>query len=272
MQTAQHNEKISCLGRPDIIWAVPAIHGDLDQLITLHDRVFTSFQVGDRLVYLGNYTGYGDQSAACIDEILTFRRLLLSLPGMLCDDIVYLRGAQEEMWQKLLELPFAPNPTDTFLWMLGKGLSGTLRSYGLCEHDGMEACRNGVRGLTKWTAKIREHIRMHAGHETFNTALKRAAHSALDGEHPILFVNTGLDTNLPLDQQDDQFWWAGSNFEQIENPYLPFQKVVRGFDPKHKGLHVNCVTATLDDGCGFGGQLVCGGFDNSGQLLKLIEA
>lgn len=272
MTVDKQHSSIACLGSPDVVWSVPSIHGDLDQLVRLHDHIFEKFKVGDRLVYLGNVIGYGQQSAACVTEILTFRRLLLSLPGMKCSDIVYLRGGQEEMWQKLLELPFSPDPSSNFLWMLGNGLSGTLRSYGMCEHDGIEACRSGVVGLNKWINKVRAAVRRHAGHETFGTQLVRASYTDIGGDYPLLFVNAGLDTALTLGQQRDQFWWTGSQFEEMVDPYLPFQKVVRGYDPKHRGLHLNCINATIDDSCGFGGGLVSAAFTKDGDLFELLEA
>ena len=105
------------------IWGISSIHGNLDRLISLHDAIFDRFQTGDRLVYFGNYTGYGDQSCATIDEMVTFRRLLLAQPGMKPDDIIYLRGAQEEMLHQLMQLQFTQRPLDHLLWMLGQGLT-----------------------------------------------------------------------------------------------------------------------------------------------------
>jgi hypothetical protein len=98
------------MGRPRTVWSIPAIHGDLGALTRLHDALFERIKPGDRIVYHGNYTGYGEQSAACVDEILTFRRMVLAMPGMICSDFIYLRGQQEQMWQKLLQLQFAPDP------------------------------------------------------------------------------------------------------------------------------------------------------------------
>ncbi len=260
------------LDSPDRIWAVPAIHGNIEKLTTIHDAIFEHIKPRDRLVYLGNYTGYGDHSAECVDEILTFRRLVLSQPGMICSDIVYLRGSQEEMWQKLLQLPFAPDPTNVLLWMLGNGLSNTLHSYGLCPHDGIEACRSGTMQLTKWTAGLRDAIRKHPGHDIFGTRLMRAAHTATDQSYPMLFVHAGLNDKKPLKEQGDHLWWAGDQFQKIKTAYEPFQKVIRGYDPEHKGMHTNCVTATIDDGCGFGGKLVCAAFADDGQILEVLEA
>lgn len=265
-------DHIQCLGKPETVWCIPAIHADLDQLISIHDQIFEKFRVGDRLVYMGNYTGYGTQAATCIDEILTFRRLLLSLPGMRCSDIVYLRGQQEEMMDKLLSLPFAHGATDIFLWMLDHGLGATLDSYGLCRHDGIEACRGGSVKLTRWVNRLRTAIRRHPGHEAFSTQLYKASYTDIKQNAPLLFVNAGLDSSMPLERQSDQFWWSSSQFDQISSPYRPFQKVIRGYDPKHKGITITESTATLDDGCGFGGNLISAAFAENGDIAEFLEA
>lgn len=254
-----------------MVWAISAIHGDAERLMALHNTILNKINPGDRIVYLGNYTGYGTQSVECINEILTFRRLILALPAMMPKDFVYLRGAQDEMWQKLLQIQFAPDPTNVLLWMLGNGMSNTLYSYGLSPHDGIDACRQGVMSLTKWTHEVREAVRRHAGHEIFNTQLMQAAHTEVDADYPMLFVHAGLDTNKPLESQGDSLWWANEEFENINIAYKPFQKVVRGFDPSHKGVHLNCVTATIDGGCGFGGDLVAAAFNSGGEIEELIE-
>ncbi len=265
------DNRFSSLGTPNRIWAVSAIHGDIERLTRLHDKLFRRIKPGDRVIYLGNYVGHGEHGAECVDEILTFRRLLLSVPGIACSDMIYLRGRQEEMWQKLLQIQFAPGPADTLMWMLGNGLSNTLYSYGLSPHDGIEACRHGIMGLTKWTSSIREAIRRHAGHEAFGTQLTRAAHTNDNNAFPMLFVHAGLDPARTLADQGDMFWWASEEFESMREAYLPYQKVIRGFDPTHKGIVTNCLTATIDGGCGFGGDLVCAGFAADGQIADLLE-
>lgn len=257
------------LGNAERVWAVPAIHSATDKLTTIHDEILEHLGPGDRIVYLGNFTGYGDQAVACMDELLAFRRLVLSMRGMIPSDVVYLRGAQEEMLQKLLQLQFAQNPSDVLLWMLGNGLSPTLTSYGISPHDGIEACRMGTMSITKWTHSIREAIRKHGGHETLLNQTQRAAFTPLEADSPLLFVHAGINAHKPLDDQGDSLWWDGDNFESIHARYDPFHKVVRGYDPAHKGMHLNCVTATLDDGCGFGGELICAGFEN-GQVAQIL--
>ncbi len=272
MNARTQNPCFTNLGKPRKIWAIPAIHGQIEPLIRIHDEILARIRPGERIVYLGNYTGYSEQSAACIDEILTFRRMVLSQRGMLPGDLVYLRGSQEEMWQKLLQIQFAPDPTNVLLWMLGNGISTTLASYGLSAHDGIEACRSGVMGLTKWTNTVREAVRRHKGHEIFSTQFTRAAMTPEDAQYPMLFVHAGLNVKKPLHEQGDHLWWSSCNFEAIESPYLPFQKVIRGYDAKHRGQHLNCITATLDDGCGFGGKLVAAAFLPDGEIVDMLEA
>lgn len=240
--------------------------------MALHDALQDRFQPGDRVVYLGNYIGYGDRPCETIDELLTFRRLLLSMPGIIPDDIIYLRGGQEEMWQKLLQIHFAPNPVELLLWIQEKGLSATLEPYGISFHDGIVAAQEGVMALTHWTNSLREAIRLRPGHEIFGMQLKRAAYLPESSSSQMLFVHAGINPDLPLDEQGDSFWWGNGDFNRISTPYAPFHKVIRGFDPEHRGIYINGVTACIDGGCGFGGSLVCAGFNRNAEMFELLEA
>lgn len=260
------------IGKPRTVWTIPAIHGDLDALTRIHDHLIGKIRPGDRILYHGNYTGYSIQSAACIDEILAFRRLVLAMPGMAAHDFIYLRGQQEQIWQKFMQLPFAPEPKDVLIWMLGNGLSATLQSYGFCPHDGIEACRSGTVGLTRWLNNIRETVRKNAGHVIFMNQQQRAAFTDENAPYPILFIHAGLDANKSLHEQGDGLWWSTDEFDSVETAYKPFEKVVRGYDPRHRGLYLNCITASVDDGCGFGGKLVSVGFDNEGGVDDILEA
>lgn len=260
------------LGNPSQIWAIPAIHSAVEDLTLLHNNILQHIKPGDRVVYLGNYTGYGTDARTCVDEILTFRRMVLSIQGMIPSDIIYLKGVQEEMLSKLLQLQFASNASDVLLWMLGNGLNATLADYGICQHDGIEACRRGIMDITRWTQSIRTKIRQQPGHETFMVNQHRAAYTCVDKHvSPLLFVHAGLNIGKPLQEQGDSLWWEAQSFEAINTPYAPFEKVVRGYDPAHKGMHLNCVTATIDDGCGFGGNLVCAGFGADGQVSEILQ-
>lgn len=261
------------LGQPQAVWTIASIHGDLNRLTNLHDALAERIQAGDRIVYFGNYGGYSIESAEVIDEILSFRRRVLAMPGMSADDIVYLRGAQEDMWNRLLQLQFYTKPLDLFLWMLGNGLAHSLQAYGIDPHEGITAAREGVISLTRWTNGIRQLLKEFPGHDMFMMQQARAAYTSLpDGRFPLLFVNSGIDPARPLSKQDEAFCWAGENFTQMTDAYAPFEKVVRGYDPNHGEVYVNCVTASLDGGCGFGGNLIGAGLTPDGQLFELLEA
>lgn len=266
------NHKFAPLGIPARIWAVSAIHADAARLMEIHDSLYPRLSPGDRIVYLGNYTGFGPRACETVDELLTFRRAVLALPGAAPSDMVYLRGRQEEMWHKLLQIQFAPRAAEVMRWMLHNGgLASALASYGLDPAGAVKAAQEGVMSLTRWTARLRQALRRHQGHETFTAQWRRAAYTNLNGPSPLLFVHCGINPQRPLHEQGDSFWWAGSAFNGIDQPYGPFRKVVRGFDPGHEGVRINCVTATLDGGCGFGGNLVCAGFTGEGGLFDMIE-
>src|SRR5690606_37790686 len=108
------------------IWAVAAIHGEAARLVRLHESLWPRLRAGDRLVYLGNYLGRGPDIPGTVAELLAFRCAVLAKPGGFACDVVFLRGAQEEMWQKLLQLQFASAPREVFSWMLQHGVAETL--------------------------------------------------------------------------------------------------------------------------------------------------
>ncbi|MGB1076963.1 MAG: hypothetical protein ACPG05_01540 [Bdellovibrionales bacterium] len=267
----QQSDIISPLGIPNYTWVIGSVHSDIDRLTQIHDSLLERFSPGDRLVYTGNYTGHGFCPKQTLEEILTFRRLLLSIPGVLASDITYLRGQQEEILSKLFELPFSQSPEQVFMWMLKNGLSETLEGLGIDQQEGVIASKEGVMSLCRWTGRVRGKLRTVAGYDIFMSQLKRAAYTHETTEAPMLFVNAGINLKKPLNAQGDNFWWASDRFKDIHQTYDPFKRIIRGFDPQHEGVHVNGVTATIDGGCGFGGTLACAGFDNTSSVVDLFE-
>lgn len=264
--------RFSSLGAPRRVWAVSAIHGELERLYALHDAILARLQPGDRIVYLGNYTGHGKQSRETMDELLTFRRLVLAQPGMMPSDIVYLRGHQEQMWHRLIQLQFTQHPGDELDKLMEDGIGPTLTSYGIDAYEGMRSCKEGVLALTRWSGKIRQAVRQNRGHDELMTTYRRAAYTDRNGDSPLLFVNAGVDPRRCLEEQGDSLWDSGEDFTGITQAYAPFEKVIRGYDPLHQGIYLNCVTASLDGGSGFGGSLVGAGFDKKGKLFEMLEA
>lgn len=249
------------------VWAVGAVHGDADRLARLHAEIAGRFEPGDRFVYLGNLIGYGPGITAVLDELLRFRRTMLR-PGMEADDFVVLRGAQEEMWHKLLQIQFAANPAEVFDWMMGQGVQATLAAYGGDPGQAHAQLRDGAIAITRWTNELRSAMQARAGHSDVLNGVRRAA---ITENGRVLFVHAGLDPNRPLSEQGDTLWWGSGYFSAITEPYGEVEMTVRGYDREHRGLAMTRHTATVDGGCGFGGRLAAACFDPAGKALEWIE-
>lgn len=267
--TAPESEVFARLIRPARIWAVAAIHGEAARLAALHARLAPRLGKGDRLVYLGGYLGYGPDVAGTMDALLGFRRLFLARRLAFLDDIVFLRGSQEEMWQKLLQLQFAANPRDVMQWMLDHGVGATLEAYGSDPRLALAAARNGPLALTRWTASLRAAIDARPGHRLLLTRLKRAAFTEDGG---LLFVHAGIDPGKPLDLQGDVLWWGGADILGLEAPFGQFRRVVRGYDRQRQGLRESRYAASLDGGSGLGGSLLAACFAPDGSLIQSLQA
>jgi serine/threonine protein phosphatase 1 len=251
------------------VWAVASIHGEVDRLTTLHARLASRLEPGDRLVYLGDYLGYGEGSAATLDALILFRRLFLARRNAFLGDIAFLRGTQEEMWHKLLELQFAPNPREVLPWMLEHGLDKTLTSYALDVRDGLAACREGVLALTRWTATVRAAIDARSGHRHLLNALRRAA---LTDDGALLLVHASVDPAKPLDLQGDNFWWGDHDILKLTGPFAGYRRVIRGTDRNHAGVVESPFAVSIDAGSGFGGPLLAVCLAPDGSIAEQIEA
>jgi serine/threonine protein phosphatase 1 len=251
------------------IWAIAAIRGEHDRLRTLHARLATECRPGDQVVYLGDYLGYGPGVLQTIDELLLFRRAFIARPGVEVDDIVYLRGAQEEMWQKLLQLQFAPNPAEVLRWMVDHGILPTVSAYGGSVEEGVTCARDGILALTRWTGTLRQNMRLYDGHTQLMSELK---HAAFTDDNVLLFTHGGLDPSRPLSAQVDSFWWGSAGFTEIDQAYAGFRLVVRGSDRRHGGVVLGPWIATLDAGSGIGGPLTAACFGSDGSIMQMLEA
>ncbi|MGE0726199.1 MAG: hypothetical protein AB7O45_17635, partial [Alphaproteobacteria bacterium] len=140
------------------VWAVGAVHGEAARLTRLHDLLWRKLGRGDRIVYLGNHLGRGPDVRGAVDELVRFRREVIARRGWFAADVVHLRGAQEEMWHKLLQLQLAPNPREVLPWMLVQGVEATILAYGGRPADGLAATRDGVRTITRWTQALRQDL------------------------------------------------------------------------------------------------------------------
>lgn len=282
---ALDSSKLAILGPSGRVWAIGAVRGEADRLAALHDSLSMRFSTGDRVVYLGDYLGVGDAVREVVDELLRFRGgFLMQSPLAFTGDIVHLRGSQEEMWRKVLQLQFAAEPMDVLDWMVARGVEPTIRAYGGRVQEARLAIKENLVAVARWTGRLRASIRATPGHTELQASLRRAAvtggPAAIDGTRSasassppaLLFVNAGVDPTRGLDEQGDRFWWGGAGFESIDKPFGRFVRVVRGADPKRAGLVEKERTVSLDGGSGHGGSLLAVCFDEKGEIVDRLEA
>lgn len=251
------------------VWAIAAIHGEARRLMRIHDAIGERLREGDRVVYLGNYLGHGADIRASVGELLDFRRRLLARRGGLVCDLAVLRGAQEEMWQKLLQLQFAPNPGEVLEWLVRAGAEATIRAYGGDPRQGFAAAREGPRAITRWTGTLRAAMNAAPGHTMLFSTLRHAAFTADKG---LLFVHAGVDPARPLAAQRDAFWWGGADVLKLTAPFDGFGRVICGSDRQQRGLVEGDFAAVLDGGAGRGGPLLAACFAADGAVAERLAA
>ena len=266
------NEKFAELGSPRRIWAVAAIHGDIDKLTSLHDHIASRFSVRDRLVYMGNYLGVESRTNNLVmEEILAFRAAVLCKTGVEPSDVTYLRGPAEEAWQRLLRLQFAPLPHQTLEKLLASGVEAYLRLYGVSYNDTRSVARAGSMAITRWTNHLRVLQRNVAGHEKLFCAMRRAAFTSTNSDDKrMLFVPASFDAARSLDDQGEALWWTAAPYRVTGRAQALYSRIVRGFDSVNGGADLDDMAVTLDGGCGRGGPLVCGSFSASGKLNEVV--
>ena len=175
----------------------------MDRLRQLHYQLSGCLQDGDHLVYLGNYIGYAPDIVGTVDELVRFRRAFLTRPPCIdAGDLVFLRGSQEEMWHRILQLQFAVGLVEVMSWMGGRGLAATLTAYAGDTSADIMGHRAGPLTIAQLTGSVRAAMQNRLGHVAFMSALKRSAYTA---EESLLFVNAGIDTDKPVEEQSDVF-------------------------------------------------------------------
>jgi len=278
------NPRFATLHHARRVWAIGAVLGDPSSLSRLHGWLETRIWRGDRLVYLGNLLGHGPDVAGTIQEMLLFRRAVLSRPGFEPEDIVLLRGAQEEMFRRLLEIQWAPGPAaaaQTLTWMADQGAAATVSAYGGSIAEGIRVARQGPVQLARWTNGLREAVRARPGHDPLLAGIKRAAVTQpvdLAGPAPgVLFVSAGIDPDRPPEAQGDAFWWNPTGFDRAVRSDLAadgtvpqwggFARIVRGWDPESRGVQSLGFGLSLDARP----NLAAAALSPDGTLLDLIE-
>ena len=253
------------------IWAIGSIHSNLKAFYSIKKFILNNFKEDDRLVILGNVIGLGDSSKELLSNIIRLRFELMSNFKLKPSDIVFLRGAQEEMFSKLLQLQIAPNPMEIITWMFEHGVNKTLESYGHSKEEVINIATSGTVSISRWTSRLNKSLLENPGHKDFFLNLKHATYSSTK---KILFVNRGVDITRPLSAQNDCFWWGYQNFSEISNQYKTFNRIVRGYESVHKNeleQSKNKIVCTLFKQPLSNKNVYAGIFSENGEILDLFE-
>ena len=259
------------LNKSGKIWAIGSIHSNLKSFNSIKEFILKHFNFNDKLVFLGNIIGLGDNSKETLTSVINLRFDLMSKYTLKPESIIFLRGAQEEMFSKLLQLQLAPNPFEIVEWMFDHGVNKTIESYGFSVNEVKNIASSGTMKISKWTTNLNKVLQMNLGHTQYFLNLKHAAYSHTK---KILFVNRGVDITRPLSAQNDCFWWGFQNFSKIKEPYKTFSRIVRGYESEHlsqQEIYNNNVVCTLFKQPLSNKNVICGIFGENGEIFDLFE-
>ena len=268
----ENSSNFSELTKAKRIWAIGSLHSSLDSFQSIKKYILSNFESGDKLIFLGNLIGFRAESKNIINEVLKLRFNLMAKYQLKHSDVVFLRGAQEEMFRKLLQLHIAPNPIEILEWIFSHGVDQTVISYNFDPDEFRKTVTQGTIQINKLTTKLNNQISSNSGHQEFFSNLKHAAYT---DSMEVLFVNRGVDISRPLSAQNDCFWWGYQNFSQINKPYFSFKRIVRGYQSNKFNDIENAKTSFL---CTLFKQplenkkILAGIFTKNGDILELFES
>jgi len=266
------NNKFQEFKNTNRIWAVGSLHSSINSFQSIKKYISTNFKSGDKLIFLGNLIGYNNQSKEIITDVLSLRFNLMANFNLDPEDVVFLRGAQEEMFSKLLQLQIAPNPREIIDWIFSHGVDQTLVSYNFEPDQFRNIATQGAIQINKLTSKLNKKISETPGHKEFFSNLK---HAAFNSGMEVLFVNRGVDLSRPLSAQNDCFWWGYQNFSIINKPYSTFKRIVRGYQSNHHNElehSKNRILCTLFKQPLENQKILAGLFAKNGDILELFES
>ena len=267
-----NNNKFQEFKNTKRIWAVGSLHSSIKSFQSIKKYILSNFKNGDKVIFLGNLIGYNNQSKETLTDVINFRFNLMANFNLNHEDIVFLRGAQEEMFSKLLQLQIAPNPREIIDWIFSHGVDQTLVSYSFEPDQFRNIATQGTIQINKLTSKLNKKISEIPGHKEFFSNLK---HAAFSNSMEVLFVNRGVDLSRPLSAQNDCFWWGYQNFSLINKPYNTFRRIVRGYqsnehnDLEHSKKRILC---TLFKQPLENKKILAGLFAKNGDIIELFES
>ncbi|WP_170416547.1 metallophosphoesterase family protein [Ruegeria atlantica] len=223
------------------IYAIGDIHGQLGLLQEALMRIEKDGGPEAKVVFIGDYTDRGANSAAVLDLLIQGRDQDRNW--------IFLRGNHDQMCAMFLE----DYPRSDARLLVG--------------YHWLHPRIGGVETLRSYGVEVTEGDRVFQVHARAKAAVPQAHISFLQGLQPyhlkdnLLFVHAGVRPGIPLNQQDpDDMIWIRDEFLDYTTPH-PWL-VVHGHthvaDADHHGNRIN-----LDTGAGYGHALTAAVFEGT---------
>ena len=86
------------------IWAIGSIHSNLHSFEKIKNHILKNFSKNDKIIFLGNIIGVGEFAKETLSSVIDMRLKIMSKFLLNSKDIIFLRGAQEEMFLKVITI------------------------------------------------------------------------------------------------------------------------------------------------------------------------
>lgn len=214
-------------------YAIADLHGRRDLLNKVFDEVFSRWQEGDKIIFLGDYIDRGPQSCEVIQRLMEEQEK--------DSNIICLKGNHEDMMYQTYRAPLDKD------WWIGNGGGATLLSYNMVmSHDHLN-----------WIEKLPIHYEtekqlfVHAGVPQWNMNLPPTSDRNIEKMMWMIYSKT------------DSGGWRGKH---VVHGHHQFE------DGPHQWLAKKGGRTDLDTWAYHTGRIVIGVFDDTqGHALEYIE-
>ena len=87
----QTHSKFAELKLCNNIWAIGSIHSHLDSFESIKQHILKNFIKNDRIIFLGNIIGSGDNAKETLSSVIDMRNQLMSRFFLKTEDVIFLR-------------------------------------------------------------------------------------------------------------------------------------------------------------------------------------
>lgn len=231
---------------PQTVYAIGDIHGDLDQLLAVHNSIeadITAHSAVDPIIiHIGDLVDRRPNSKGVIDYLI--QGTTQGKPW------IVLRGNHDRMFAKFLRDPHTPDPIlrPDLTWLHPRlGGRETLLSYGVTYNDDKSLEQLHTEAIAAVPPNHLEYL------EGLPNIWQNETH---------FFCHAGVKPGVPLDQQiEDDLIWVRTPFHVWAEPYA--KVIVHGHTPIDKVTHYGN-RINIDTGAAYAKQLSAIVLDDSG--------